>query len=155
MTAQQLSTPSDDVLVEVAGDAAMMSLLRGKPVAELVPTTVWWLVAEALRTTVAARRRMYRPPGSDDEDVSVLLVEAALLTDAALAELADSAQLDPGQVDALAAAAAPGWSGLQRGTLRLVRLLVSHRATSPERLAAALRLHADALRIQLLQRQVG
>ncbi len=155
MTAQQLNTPSDDVLVEVAGDAAMMSLLRGKPAAELVPTTVWWLVAEALRTTVAARRRMYRPPGSDDEDVSVLLVEAALLTDAALAELADSAQLDPGQVDALATAATPGWSGLQRSTLRLVRLLVSHRATSPERLAAALKLHADALRVQLLLRQVG
>ncbi|HEX3906367.1 MAG TPA: hypothetical protein VHW92_00385 [Mycobacteriales bacterium] len=155
MTAQQLSSPSEDVLVEVAGDAAMVSLLRGKPAAEVVPTTVWWLVAEALRTTVAARRRLYRPPGADDEDVSVLLVEAALLTDAALVELADSTELDPGQVDAFATAEPSGWSGLQRGTLRLVRLLVSHRATSPERLAAALRLHADALRAQLLQRQAG
>jgi hypothetical protein len=155
MTTQQLTTPSEDVLVEIAGDAAMMSLLRGKPAGEDVPTTVWWLVAEALRTTVAARRRLCLPAGADDEDVSVLLVEAALLTDAALAELADGTDLDQRQVDALAAAVPPAWFGLQRGTIRLVRLLVSHRATSPERLAAALTLHADALRGQLLQRQAG
>jgi hypothetical protein len=155
MIAQELTTPSEDVLVEVAGDAAMVSLLRGKPTTEAIPTTVWWLVAEALRTTVAARRRLCLPAGADDEDVSVLLVEAALLTDAALTELADSTDVDPGQVAALAAAAPSAWFGLQRGTLRLVRLLVSHRATSPERLAAALTLHADALRAQLLQRQAG
>jgi hypothetical protein len=155
MTVQQLTTPSEDVLTEVAGDAAMVSLLRGKPAADEVPTTVWWLVAEALRTSVAARRRLCLPAGADDEDVSVLLVEAALLTDAALTELADSCNLDPYQVDALAAAASPAWSGLQRGTIKLVRLLVSHRATSPDRLATALTLHADALRSQLLQRQVG
>jgi hypothetical protein len=154
MSTVTFTTPSDDALAEVAGDAAMLSLLRGKPADEAIPTAVWWLVAEALRTTVAARRRIALPPRADEEDVSMLLVEASLLTDAALAELVDSAGL-PSTLDSFATAGTRPLFGLQQGTLTLARLLVSHRPTPPQRLAAALSLHADALRRQIGQRQAG
>lgn len=148
-----VTTPSDDALAEVAGDAAMVALLRGKPADDEVPTAVWWLVAEALRTTVAVRRSLALPPRADDEEVTMLLVEAALLTDAALAELLDDCRLHPGAVEVAAPPGTGTGFALQRGAQALARLLVSHRSTSRQRLAAALLVHAGVLNRALLERQ--
>jgi hypothetical protein len=150
-----VNTPSGDALDELMGDAALVALLRGKPDGEVIPAAVWWLVAEALRTTVASRRALTLPLRPDDDAVAMLLLEAGLLTEAALAELLDAAgaqPLDPAPV------VTPGTGPLfelQRCTLTLARLLVSHRPTSAQRLATALAAHAHALQRQLAVRQAS
>jgi hypothetical protein len=155
MSTEILSIPSDNALAAAAGDAAMVALLRGKPADEAIPTAVWWLVAEALRTTVAARRSLTLPARADDEDFTVLLVEALLLTDAALEELLDGGEVQPDAVEPVSAITTGSRGELHRGTLTLARLLVSHRPTSPQRLGGALASHAAALHAQITQRGAG
>jgi hypothetical protein len=139
-----------DVLADAAGDTALLALLRGKPAGESISSGVWWLVAETLRLTVSARRGLALPPRADDEELRNLLTEAMLLADAALCELVEGTDVHPAPIEA---APADTLFGLQRSSLTLARLLVSHRITSPQRLAAAMTVHGDVLHHHLVALQ--
>jgi hypothetical protein len=154
MTAHLVELAADDELAEAMGDAALVGLLRTKPGDEEIPAAVWWLVAEALRTSVTIRRAIAVGPTPDSEDLAVLVSEATLLTEAALAELAETVGARPtpislsGQPRDLARTRSgrPGF-GLQLSVLFLARLLVSHRVTTPHRLANTLAAHLRALAV--------
>jgi hypothetical protein len=151
MTAQLIDLAADDQLAEAVGDAALAALLRTKPSNEEIPAAVWWLLSEALRTSVTIRRSVIGGAGPA-EDMAVLIAEATLLTEAALAELADVTGARPTPIavppirrDASRIAPARPAFGLQLSVLFLARLLVSHHVTTPQRLANTLAAHLRAL----------
>jgi hypothetical protein len=152
MTADLLDLASNDQLADTVGDAALAALLRTKPGEDLIPAPVWWLIAETLRTSVTIRRTVAADLARDREDLPMLIAEATLLTKAALADLADATGARP---TPLAVPAPPRYLsranptrpafGLQLSVLFLARMLVSHRVTSPQRLANTLAAHLRAL----------
>jgi hypothetical protein len=137
-------TSTDDVLAEAAGDAALVALLRSKPTSDPVPTAVWWLVAEAIRSSVGVRRELARG-GQPNAELAGLGIEAELLTEAAIAELADATSVRPRPVLVDQRGRVSAVLRLQRSILGLARLLVGHRATPADRLAAALAQHQRSL----------
>jgi len=152
MTAQLIDMAADDQLAETVGDSALAALLRTKPGDEEIPAAVWWLIAEALRTSVSIRRAVSGSEIATDADVSTLVGEATLLTEAALAELAETTGARPTPIglgatrrDPSRAAPTRPAFGLQMSVLFLARLLVSHRLTTPQRLANTLSAHLRAL----------
>jgi hypothetical protein len=154
MTAQLIDMAADDQLAETVGDAALAALLRTKPGDEVIPAAVWWLIAETLRTSVTIRRVVSGQEVASQPELSTLVGEATLLTEAALAELAETTgarptpiALIPSRRDASRAAPTRPAFGLQLSVLFLARLLVSHRVTTPQRLANTLGAHLRALAI--------
>ncbi len=145
MSASLVDRNADDEFAEVVGDAALLALLRNKPPDDPVPSSVWWLIAEALRTSVELRRAI---AGSDQLAIPTLVAEAVLLTDAALSELISTTGAHPTPV---VAEPSPGDRGLRPGfglqlsVLFLARMLVSHATTTPQRLANTLAGHLRAL----------
>lgn len=152
MTAQLIDMAADDQLAETVGDAALAALLRTKPSEEDIPSAVWWLIAETLRTSVTIRRVVSGHESADDAALAALVSEANLLTEAALAELAETTGARPTAValvpdrrdPARSAPTRPAF-GLQLSILFLARLLVSHRVTTAQRLANTLDAHLRAL----------
>jgi hypothetical protein len=152
MTADVLDPATNEQLADTVGDAALAALLRTKPGDELIPAAVWWLIAETLRTSVTIRRTVAADLARDREDLPMLIAEATLLTEAALVELAEATGARP---TPLAMPSPPRYLsrpnptrpafGLQLSVLFLARLLVSHRVTSPRRLANTLAAHLRAL----------
>ncbi|HEX3824075.1 MAG TPA: hypothetical protein VHV79_06400 [Mycobacteriales bacterium] len=150
MTADLLDPTTNEQLADAFGDAALASLLQAKPGDDLIPAAVWWLIAETLRTSVTIRRTVAADLARDREDLPMLIAEATLLTEAALADLAEATGARP---TPLATPSAPKYLsnptrpafGLQLSVLFLARLLVSHRTTSPQRLANTLAAHLRAL----------
>jgi hypothetical protein len=152
MTTLLLDPPAHDVIAESAGDAALASLLQQKPLEEDIPTSVWWLVAESLRTSVAVRRTVAVEASPDREDLPMMIAESELLAQAALAELRDATGARPVPVDAAdredsKPPPAKPYFGLQMSVVVLARMLVTHRATSPLRLANTLAAHLRALAV--------
>jgi hypothetical protein len=153
MTAQLMDLSDNQMLTESVGDAALAALLHTKPGAETIPSSVWWLIAETLRTSVTIRRTLATGGGPGDrDDLPILITEATLLTEAALAELAETTGSRPTPIampstDREAPRPSPTRPvfGLQLSVLFLARLLVSHRVTSPQRLANTLAAHLRAL----------
>jgi hypothetical protein len=151
MTTLLIDPPAHDVLAERVGDAALASLLQQKPLDEGIPASVWWLVAESLRTSSAVRRTLAVDASPDREDLPMMIAESQLLAQAALAELRDATGACPVPVDATdprdrrSTATTRPTFGLQLSVLVLARMLVSHRATSPLRLANTLAAHLRAL----------
>jgi hypothetical protein len=159
MTAQLSDLAHSEVIGESAGDAALAALLRTKPATDEIPAAVWWLIAETLRTSVAIRRTLATDISPEREDLPMLVAEARLLTEAALAELAESTGARPtplSLVSPSATGARPGPTrpsfGLQLSVLFLARMLVTHRATTPQRLANTLAAHIRALTALNLER---
>jgi hypothetical protein len=154
MSAQLLELRDDDALAETVGDAALAALLHTKPRDEAVPSAVWWLIAESLRTSVSIRRVLTTggAPG-DRDDLPMLITEAALLTEAALAELAETTGATPTPIampdsgEGRRRLTTRPTFGLQLSVLFLARMLVSHRSTSPQRLANTLAAHLRALSV--------
>jgi hypothetical protein len=165
MTAPLLELADHDTaihhtLADSVGDAALAALLRSKPHDEAIPASVWWLIAETLRTSVTVRRTM-TTGGSQGErdDLPMLVTEATLLAEAALAELAEATGARPTPISVPAvphhsgraaahsgrAAATRPVFGLHLSVLFLARLLVSHRTTTPQRLANTVSAHVRAL----------
>lgn len=146
MTAQaHLDHSIDDGLIEVVGDAALLALLRGKPSDDEIPTAVWWLIAETLRTSVALRRTLAVP---GQEQAAALADDALLLTEAALEELVTATGAHPTPVEVRSSRADGRYRrgfGLQLSILFLARMLVSHTPTAPTRLANTLAAHLRAL----------
>jgi hypothetical protein len=145
---------SDDLLAETVGDAALGALLRCKPPDEQIPAAVWWLTAETLRTSVAVRRVAAANLPTDADELAMLITEATLLTDAALAELAETTGTRPTPVAVpshrgvpVARSATRPAFGLQLSVLFLARMLVSHRVTTAQRLANTLAAHLRALAV--------
>jgi hypothetical protein len=140
-----LDRDADDEFAEVVGDAALIALLRTKPADDPVPSSVWWLIAESLRTTVELRRCLL---SHQQQAAANLSLEAILLTEAALAELvaATGARPTPLAVDTTEQQRGlrPSFS-LQMSVLFLARMLVSHSSVSPQRLANTLAAHLRAL----------
>jgi hypothetical protein len=152
MTAQLIDMAADDQLAEAVGDVALAALLRTKPSEENIPSAVWWLVAETLRTSVTIRRVVTGHQSAGDAELSTLVAEARLLTEAALAELAETTGAHPTAIavvpkrrDGSQAAPTRPAFGLQLSVLFLARLLVSHRVTTAQRLANTLGAHLRAL----------
>jgi hypothetical protein len=150
MSAQLFDLATDHDLAETVGDAALAAVLRNKPEEE-IPSAVWWLLAETLRTSVVIRHAVDRHLEPPEADLRVLLTEATLLADAALAELVEATgalpvpvELPTARLDQSLATTRPAFS-LQLSVLFLARMLVSHRVTSPQRLANALAAHLRAL----------
>lgn len=146
----------DDEFAEAVGDAALVALLATKPPDERIPSSVWWLIAETLRTSVSLRRALqlglpatyteYAAQRSA-EAIEMMTNEARLLTEAALDELALSTGARPTPIEAARGngrKVRPAF-GLQLSVLFLARMLVSHSATTPERLANTLAAHLRAL----------
>lgn len=154
MTAPMMDLASNAQLAETAGDAALAALLRTKPSEERIPAAVWWLIAEALRTSVTIRHTVSSGLAPELEDLPMLIAEATLLTEAAMADLAEATGARPTPI---ALPSAPRYLsspnptrpafGLQLSVLFLARMLVSHRATSPQRLANTLAAHMRALAV--------
>jgi hypothetical protein len=151
MAAQLMELAADDAFAETVGDAALAALLHTKPADELVPSAVWWLVAETLRTSVTIRRAVAAHLPEEAEDLPMLINEAVILTEAALAELAETTGARPtpmsiprAREDHSATPTRPAF-GLQLSVLFLARMLVSHRVTTPQRLANTLSAHLRAL----------
>jgi hypothetical protein len=150
VTAPLIDRNADDEFAEVVGDAALVALLRGKPKDDPVPSSVWWLIAETLRTTVELRQAV---AGHDSVSVNVLTGEAILLTEAALAELAAATGAHPtpldvtGDVTSNAPRVVPTRPafGLQLSVLVMARMLISHTPTSPLRVANTLAAHLRAV----------
>jgi hypothetical protein len=149
----QLSDPvADEAIAESVGDAALAALLRTKPGDDEIPASVWWLIAETLRTSVTIRRTLASDISPEREDLPMLVAEARLLTEAALAELAELTGARPTPLSLVSpppeAARHVGVRptfGLQLSVLFLARMLVSHRPTTPQRLANTLAAHIRAL----------
>jgi hypothetical protein len=141
----------DDEFAEAVGDAALVALLATKPAGELIPSSVWWLIAETLRTSVSLRRALQVGLPADAtraaEAVEMMTNEARLLTEAALDELAVATGARPTPImvsNDHGARVRPAF-GLQLSVLFLARMLVSHSLTTPERLANTLAAHLRAL----------
>ena len=141
----------DDEFAEAVGDAALVALQATKPADERIPSYVWWLIAETLRTSVSLRRALQLGLPADAERsaeaVEMMINEARLLTEAALDELAVSTGARPTPVEVPrdgGRKVRPAF-GLQLSVLFLARMLVSHAATAPERLANTLAAHLRAL----------
>jgi hypothetical protein len=153
MTAPLLELDSHDTLAESVGDAALAALLRSKPREDTIPASVWWLIAETLRTSVVVRRTMTTGgTAGERDDLPMLVTEATLLAEAALTELAEQTGARPVPVSVPTAAPPAGRAtttrpvfSLHLSVLFLARLLVSHRATTPQRLANTLSAHVRAL----------
>jgi hypothetical protein len=152
MTTQLSDRVADDPIAESVDDAALAALLRTKPSDETIPAAVWWLIAESLRTSVTIRRTLSADISPDREDLPILIAEARLLTEAALAELAESTGARPVPISVASPRTAGVSSvgvrpsfGLQLSVLFLARMLVTHRATTPARLANTLAAHLRAL----------
>lgn len=145
MTAHVVDRNTDEAFAAMVGDTALLALLRSKPTDDNVPSAVWWLVAETLRTTAAMRRAL---AGYGDGPACMLVDESVLLTEAALGELAAATGAHPTPVAVVPAAAKhrlrPGFS-VQLSVLFLARMLVSHNSTEPHRLANTLAAHLRAL----------
>jgi hypothetical protein len=131
----------DDLL----DDPPLSNLLAAKPDDDPVPTLVWWLTAETLRTTVAVNVALKR----NDRTRARALGEAELFVDLALTELADVTGY--GSIGARIHAAVPprppalAAAHLRRTALPLARLLLTQTATPANVLAAALARHRNAL----------
>jgi len=141
----------DDQLAETVGDAALVALLQTMPPGDEVPSSVWWLIAEALRTSVSLRRSLQggspAPGSSAAEAVAMMINEARLLTEAALDELATTTGARPMPI-VVPSSAPPKVRpvfGVQLSVLFLARMLVSHSVTTPQRLANTLAAHLRAL----------
>jgi hypothetical protein len=140
----------DDRFAETVGDAALVALLQTKPEGEQIPSSVWWLIAETLRTSVSLRRAVQFGLPADGtsaaEAIEMMVNEARLLTEAALDELAQTTGARPTAivVPAEPSKVRPAF-GLQLSILFLARMLVSHSITQPERLANTLAAHLRAL----------
>lgn len=159
MTAQLIDMAADDRLAETVGDAALAALLRTKPNEETIPAAVWWLIAETLRTSVTIRQVVSGTETASQTELSVLVAEATLLTEAALAELVETTGARPTPLALIPSGRTPVPSrrdasrtaptrpafGLQMSVLFLARLLVSHRVTTPQRLANTLSAHLRAV----------
>lgn len=156
MSAQLMSSAHeldvDEQLADAIGDTALAALLRTKPRDEQIPAAVWWLTAETLRTSVEIRRATAAKLPTDAEELAMLITEAGLLTDAALAELAETTGARPTPIAVpssrtaarIASATRPSF-GLQLSVVFLARMLVSRRVTTPQRLANTLAAHLRAL----------
>ena len=151
MSAQLFDLATDHDLAETVGDAALAAVLRNKPSEEEIPSAVWWLLAETLRTSGVIRHAVDQHLQPAETDLRVLLTEATLLADAALAELVEATgarpvpiQLPAARLDQSLSTTRPTFS-LQLSVLFLARMLVSHRVTSAQRLANALTAHLRAL----------
>jgi hypothetical protein len=154
MTAQLIDMAADDQLAETVGDAALAALLRTKPTDEEIPAAVWWLIAETLRTSVTIRRVLSGAEVGEHSELAILVAEATLLTEAALDELAETTGARPTPMAVMPRRRDPSRTaptrpafGLQLSVLFLARLLVSHRVTTPQRLANTLGAHLRALAI--------
>ncbi|HTR69308.1 MAG TPA: hypothetical protein VMH41_03655 [Mycobacteriales bacterium] len=152
MTAATIELTTDDALAETVGDAALAALLHTKPADEQIPSAVWWLIAESLRTSVDIRRTLTSPALTGETPLGVLVAEATLLTDAALAELVETTGAQPTPIAAPPTSDSPGGPtptrpafGLSLSVMFLARMLVTHRPTSPQRLANTLAGHQRAL----------
>jgi hypothetical protein len=141
----------DDEFAEAVGDAALVALLATKPPDEEIPSSVWWLIAETLRTSVSLRRALQVGLPADAtraaEAVEMMVNEARLLTEAALDELAmaTGARPTPIVVPRDDGPRVRPTFGLQLSVLFLARMLVSHTTTTPARLANTLAAHLRAL----------
>jgi hypothetical protein len=162
MTAQLLDLAADDQLAEAVGDAALAALLRSKPRDDEIPSAVWWLIAETLRTSVAIRREVTADGALDRDELAMRFTEASLLSEAALAELAETTGarptligLPPSRADRTRVAPTRPTFGLQLSILFLARMLVSHRLTTPQRLANTLSAHLRALAVLELDLRPG
>jgi hypothetical protein len=152
MTTQLTDRVADDLIAESVDDAALAALLRTKPEDEEIPAAVWWLIAESLRTSVTIRRTLAADISPDREDLPILVAEARLLTEAALVELAEGTGARPTPISMVrppgpvkrSLGTRPAF-GLQLSVLFLARMLVTHRATTPQRLANTLAAHLRAL----------
>ncbi|MBV9487152.1 MAG: hypothetical protein JO246_13965 [Frankiaceae bacterium] len=154
MTTQLLDLAADDQLAEAVGDAALAALLRSKPADDEIPSAVWWLIAETLRTSVTIRREVTSASPPDLDTLATLLTEASLLTEAALAELAETTSarpmlvsMPPSRADHSRVAPTRPTFGLQLSILFLARMLVGNRTTTPQRLANTLAAHLRALAV--------
>lgn len=152
MTSQLSDLAATDGVAGSVGDAALAALLRTKPGDDAIPATVWWLIAETLRTSATIRRTLAADISPDREDLPILIAEARLLTEAALAELAETTgtrpiplSLVPPTRDAARPVTTRPAFGLQLSVLFLARMLVTHRATTPQRLANTLAANLRAL----------
>ena len=141
----------DDEFAEAVGDAALVALLATKPDGDVIPSSVWWLIAETLRTSVGLRRALQVGLPADEtraaEAVEMMINEARLLTEAALDELAQATGARPTPIVVPrdhGPKVRPAF-GLQLSVLFLARMLVSHTATTPARLANTLAAHLRAL----------
>jgi hypothetical protein len=152
MTSPLMDLAADEALAASVGDAALAALLRTKPTDDEIPAAVWWLIAEALRTSVTIRRTLAVDNSPEREDMPILVSEAILLTEAALAELGEVTGARPTPLSLVPPAGGsarpvrtrPAF-GLQLSVLFLARMLVTHRATTPQRLANTLAAHLRAL----------
>jgi hypothetical protein len=156
MTTQLEGMAADEALADSVGDAALAALLRTKPSDDPIPASVWWLIAETLRTSVTIRRTVATDLSPEREDLPILIAEARLLTEAALAELAQTTggrptplalvipDEDSSPQKAASVTTRPAF-GLQLSVLFLARMLVSHQVTTPQRLANTLAAHLRAL----------
>jgi hypothetical protein len=152
MTTQLEDLAANDALAESVGDAALAALLRNKPADDPIPSAVWWLIAETLRTSVTIRRTLTTDLSPEREDLPILVAEARLLTEAALAELAEATAARPTPLSLVAPERKPASArttrpafGLQLSVMFLARMLVSHHSTTPQRLANTLAAHLRAL----------
>ncbi|HWB68295.1 MAG TPA: hypothetical protein VG708_15855 [Mycobacteriales bacterium] len=146
MTATALSPAADETLVDATTDVALATLLNSRA-SDDIPTSVWWLVGEALHTSVELRRCV-TTSGHLAGDADSLAGDAMLLTQAALDELAETTGAQPTAM-AEPASREPRFSrqpSLRLSTLLLTRLLVSRRPVGPQRLANTLAAHQRALR---------
>jgi hypothetical protein len=152
MTMQLSDLNTEQAFTDSVGDAALAALLRAKPDDDEIPAAVWWLIAEALRTSVTIRRTIATGTPPEREDLPILVAEARLLTEAALAELAQTTGARPTPLSVVPSASPsprhvgtrPTF-GLQLSVLFLARMLVTHRATTAQRLANTLAAHLRAL----------
>jgi hypothetical protein len=154
MTAQLMDLAADDQLAEAVGDGALAALLQSKSHDDEIPSAVWWLIAETLRTSVSIRRAVTTGPVPEVDELTMLFTEATLLAEAALAELAETTGarpmlvgLAPSRSDRTRVATTRPAFGLQLSVLFLARMLVSHRVTTPQRLANTLAAHVRALAV--------
>lgn len=152
MPTQLEDLAANDALAESVGDAALAALLRSKPADDPIPSAVWWLIAETLRTSVTIRRTLTTDLSPEREDLPILVAEARLLTEAALTELAETTaarptplSLVPTERPTLPPRTTRPAFGLQLSVMFLARMLVSHHSTTPQRLANTLAAHLRAL----------
>ncbi|HTW21155.1 MAG TPA: hypothetical protein VME70_13195 [Mycobacteriales bacterium] len=154
MTTQLSDLGTEDLFEDSVGDAALAALLSAKPADDGIPTTVWWLIAEALRSSVTIRRTTTSGSPAEREDLPILVAEARLLTEAALTELAEQSGARPTPLSVVPSGGdghgrvgtRPAF-GLQLSVLFLARMLVTHRPTTPQRLANTLAAHLRALAV--------
>ena len=153
MTTQLSDLAADEVFADSVGDVALAALLRTKPPDDGIPAAVWWLIAETLRTSVTIRRTLAAENSPDREDLPILVARGPV---ARRGRTWPSSPRRPARArprcpwcrrraDAPSGGASGRRSGCSSACCCLARMLVSHRATTPQRLANTLAAHLRAL----------